>query len=178
MSDLTRLDVGYLTEAVQELTRAMVDVRDTSARLNALEEWKSERSQTTFAQAVALDATQHEEMFGRLSRLEEWKRDHEAERHDRINLIGDPTPVDNPPAQVDKADSGADALRARCEGLTRALEEADASLDQLWAAIGDALCSGSGISVEYGQSVSVQVTEARKRTRRALLDAARGDGDV
>ena len=92
MSDLTRLDVGYLTEAVQELTRAVVDARDTSALLNAAGEGEGlvRTSNRLITMGHRVDGLQ-----SRLSALEEWKRDHEAERHDRINLIGDPTPTED-----------------------------------------------------------------------------------
>jgi len=50
-------------------------------------------------------------------------------------------------------DGKAALLRAEAERLREALEV-------VWAAIGDALCSGKGISKEYGQSVAAQVTAA------------------
>jgi len=53
-----------------------------------------------------------------------------------------------------------DALRREVAMLREALE-------RVWAAIGDALCSGSGIALPYGQSVSGQV--------QAALAASSGD---
>jgi hypothetical protein len=49
-----------------------------------------------------------------------------------------------------------------------ALREAKEALDQLWAAIGDALCSGKGIDKAYSQSVASQVDCARRRAEAAL----------
>ena len=60
-----------------------------------------------------------------------------------------------------------------------------AALETLWASIGDALCSGKGISLEYGQAVSSEITDVLRdsaataaahdqRTRLAALEEAAG----
>lgn len=52
--------------------------------------------------------------------------------------------------------------------LRAAAQEAIEALDSLWAAIGDALCSGTGIEKAYAQKVAGEVENAKQRLRAAL----------
>jgi len=55
--------------------------------------------------------------------------------------------------------------------LVEALRESRNALDSLWAAVGDRLLAKGPLSLEYGQSVSRQIREARDRAERALAEA-------
>jgi hypothetical protein len=52
--------------------------------------------------------------------------------------------------------------------MREALIEAANALDSLWAAIGDALCSGKGIEKKYANGVAREVGEAKVRCQKAL----------
>ena len=59
------------------------------------------------------------------------------------------------------------ALRESHAKLVEALHESADALDQIWAAIGDALLSGKGIEKAYANAVGRQAQDARDKCRAA-----------
>lgn len=60
------------------------------------------------------------------------------------------------------------ALRARAEKAERDVALLREALEDVWAAIGDALCSGSGIDKPYATSVQEKVNAALRSVAKAL----------
>lgn len=62
--------------------------------------------------------------------------------------------------------------------LRDALNDCKEALDSIWAAIGDALCSGKGITEEYGNAVATECREAKEKASAALANSqpVRGAG--
>lgn len=64
--------------------------------------------------------------------------------------------------------------------LQEALFDLAEALESVWAAIGDALCSGNGIAKEYSQSIATKAKNAAEKARaivgwnRASLDVTKG----
>jgi hypothetical protein len=52
--------------------------------------------------------------------------------------------------------------------VRKALEDAREALGSVWAAIGDALCSGKSIEKAYANSVAAECRNARDRINKAL----------
>ena len=81
-------------------------------------------------------------------------------------------------AEFNELEDKIEALEGRAAGQTSgdALREALSgcveSLDSIWAAIGDALCSGKGIEKGYSNQVASEVRKASDMARAAL----KGDG--
>lgn len=63
-------------------------------------------------------------------------------------------------------------------GTETALEQAANALDSVWAAIGDALCSGKGIEKEYANAVSREVCEAKASIERELAALKAGGASL
>lgn len=69
----------------------------------------------------------------------------------------------------------ADELRNDCRELREALRNAADVLDHVWAAIGDALCSGKGLEKPYAQNIAALTQDAQRIASAALAQTGRDE---